>query len=567
MGLTALSMRWSRSLGTAALLAVGGQHTALSQQQQQPTNAPVDYLIIGSGLAAQTAFSTFTDAQQLESSAVPSISVITGTKEQSALFEGAQVITAGAAAIDSANHTVTLSDGSVIEYGRCLIAHDTASETATEVMTAIDKSAYDRVHMWTNIDDALKGKKSRHLTVVGGGWRGCETALQLALRGHKVSLVYNEIQLLHRYAPKFICELMRKQLEAAGVTTYNFAQVRYVNGHRNYLDVMLQKKHDQYSTMTIQTQAVLLAPTNLRPQADLALSERSHLEEDVKHGGLVVNSELQAATDLGVAGDSASIYSHSLGRHRASGDDHCQHSGKIAASNMMGQNVQRYEHIPEREFHCIAPQGTVKMFGRLQSSLETVSTQWTDKTKGSKNKNEQAIVYYLFRNRVVGVLLWNVKEQEGDGVTSSPSWAAHARQWLEHPGCTSRDELVEMIDSFLGQIEAPEKCRLVRRWHPASSRRSMTVENDDEAADFAATVDETNASTNRFMRNQLGGSNKFNDVLIHNIRTTSDSRSNPSREAYKTHLKGQAEGQIPQLSKKIPTGSNSVTGENASPVS
>lgn len=47
--------------------------------------------------------------------------------------------------------------------------------------------------------------------------------------------------------------------------------MRYVNGHRNYLDVMLQKKHDQYSTMTIQTQAVLLAPTNLRPQVGLLL--------------------------------------------------------------------------------------------------------------------------------------------------------------------------------------------------------------------------------------------------------------------------------------------------------
>jgi len=89
----------------------------------------------------------------------------------------------------------------------------------------------------------------------------------------------------------------------------------------------------------------------------------------------------------------------------------------------------------------------------------------------------------------------------------------------------------------------------------------MTVENDDEAADFAATVDETNASTNRFMRNQLGGSNKFNDVLIHNIRTTNDSRSNPSREAYKTHLKGQAEGVIPQLSKKVTTGSNNFTDD------
>lgn len=549
---------WSRSLGTAALLAVGGQHTALSQQQQ-PTNAPVDYLIIGSGLAAQTAFSTFTDAQQLESSAVPSISVVTGTKAQIASFEGAQVITAGAAAIDSSNHTVTLSDGSVIEYGRCLIAHDTASETATEVMTAIDKSAHDRVHMWTNIDDALKGKKSRHLTVVGGGWRGCETALQLALRGHQVSLVYNEIQLLHRYAPKFICELMRKQLEAAGVTTYNFAQVRYVNGHRNYLDVMLQKKHDQYSTMTIQTQAVLLAPTNLRPQADLALSERSHLEEDVKHGGLVVNSELQAATDLWVAGDSASIYSHSLGRHRASGDDHCRISGELAANNMIGTEVRRYEHIPEREFKCIAPEGRAKLFGRLQSSLETVSSQWKDQQKGSTNRNEQVIVYYLFQNRVVGVLLWNLP--------SSPSWATHARLWLEHPGCDTREELVAMIDTFLGEVDTPKNCKVMRRWHPASSKRSMTVEVDDEAADFAS--NDFSDSTNRFMRNNLGGANKFSDVLIHNIRTTSDSRSNPSREGYKTHLKGQHEGPIPLLNKKISStdgkGCNSFTGESASP--
>lgn len=99
--------------------------TTSSSVQPISRLCPILILPTGSGLAAQTAFSTFTDAQQLESSAVPSISVVTGTKAQIASFEGAQVITAGAAAIDSANHTVTLSDGSVIEYGRCLIAHDT----------------------------------------------------------------------------------------------------------------------------------------------------------------------------------------------------------------------------------------------------------------------------------------------------------------------------------------------------------------------------------------------------------------------------------------------------------
>ena len=76
--------------------------------------------------------------------------------------------------------------------------------------------------------------------------------------------------------------------------------------------------------------------------------------------------------------------------------------------------------------------------------------------------------------------------------------------------------------------------KVSRKWVPACDKRSMTVEIDDEAADFASDT-AAESSTQRFIQGDLGGADKFNNVLIHNIRTTKASSVNPATQPFNTH--------------------------------
>ena len=73
----------------------------------------------------------------------------------------------------------------------------------------------------------------------------------------------------------------------------------------------------------------------IQPDHQLALD--SSLEIDDKLGGFRVNAELEARTNLWVAGDAACFYDTLLGRRRVEHHDHAVVSGRLAGGNMAGE--------------------------------------------------------------------------------------------------------------------------------------------------------------------------------------------------------------------------------------
>jgi len=78
---------------------------------------------------------------------------------------------------------------------------------------------------------------------------------------------------------------------------------------------------------------VIFAPTHLEGNVELA--ELAGLEIDSKCGGVMVNAEMLARSDIYVAGDTASYPDRNLGRRRMQSYDHSFHSGALAAMNMV----------------------------------------------------------------------------------------------------------------------------------------------------------------------------------------------------------------------------------------
>jgi len=66
------------------------------------------------------------------------------------------------------------------------------------------------------------------------------------------------------------------------------------------------------------------------------LATTSNLETEPNIGGFLVNAELEARSNLWVAGDVACFYDVNLGRRRVEHHDHAVTSGRLAGENMTG---------------------------------------------------------------------------------------------------------------------------------------------------------------------------------------------------------------------------------------
>lgn len=78
----------------------------------------------------------------------------------------------------------------------------------------------------------------------------------------------------------------------------------------------------------------IVVAVGLEPNTDL--SDSAGLEVNEKYGGFNVNSELEAGSNVWVAGDAACFYDVKLGRRRVEHHDHAVVSGRLAGENMTG---------------------------------------------------------------------------------------------------------------------------------------------------------------------------------------------------------------------------------------
>jgi len=176
---------------------------------------------------------------------------------------------------------------------------------------------------------------------------------------------------------------------------------------------------------------------------DVKLAEESGLEVDGKHGGYLVNAELEARRHLFVAGDAASFFDIKLGRRRVEHHDHAVVSGRLAGENMVGkkkpfthQSMFWSDLGPNVGYEAIglvdATLPTVGVFAKhpeidaTAMPVENVKTSNTEnppitdqtsltgtavvqpKTASDIDNYNKGVVFYMKDDKVVGIVLWNV---------------------------------------------------------------------------------------------------------------------------------------------------------------
>jgi len=329
--------------------------------------------------------------------------------------------------LDVDNKMVVLSDGRVFSFGRCLLA--TGSKEArlpgpippklAEHVTNLRKvKDFDRVQR------LVREGKVKRIVVVGGGFLGCEVATKLAEQGKEKGVevvhAYVEPGALYRYVPVFFSDYVTQRLRGMGIKERPYHMVLSIQesqGHAANLQLVLQG----FEQAKLDCDHLIFAPTHLEGNVELARA--SGLEIDGKCGGVMVNAELMARTDVYVAGDTASYPDAVLGRRRIQCYDHSYHSGALAARNMVLGGRDTYNHLPVITSSGAALGLEVAVLGDIDSNMEMLSIAQLSSgsaasgegaAKVSWDQWEKGIVYYLRDRKVVGALVLNMSERVED---------------------------------------------------------------------------------------------------------------------------------------------------------
>ena len=351
--------------------------------------------------------------------------------------------------VDALEKKVTLKNGATIKYDKLLIATGGIPKNLP-VFEEADEAVKSKTTLFRNVTHFRKldkiARNIENLTIIGGGFLGSELACALAYRGKKngilnVTQVFPEEGNMAKVIPKYLSDWTTQKVATEGVKVIANRTVTKVDTVDDKLRLQLDNGE------TISTDHVIVC-VGLDPNVELAKS--AGLELDPTFGGFRVNSELQARSDIWVAGDNACFYDIKLGRRRVEHHDHAVVSGRLAGENMAGAK-KPYWH-QSMFWSDLGPDVGYEAIGIIDSSLPTVGI-WakatkadtpkavveatgeslrsetesyaetaleTEKVTDTELKNDikevtseeesfgKGVVFYMRDKVVVGILLWNI---------------------------------------------------------------------------------------------------------------------------------------------------------------
>lgn len=344
--------------------------------------------------------------------------------------------------MDVRGNKIKLDDDTEISYDKCLIATGGVPRNL-QVIERAGEEVIKRTTLFRKIEDfkALDkvSRSIKSITIIGGGFLGSELACALGRRSTDSDLeviqMYPEKGNMGKVLPEYLSNWTTEKVKTEGVKVIKEALVKSVVCKDDKLEIQLKDGR------LVKTDHIVAA-VGLEPNVDLAKS--AGLEVDSDFGGFRVNAELQARSNIWVAGDAACFYDIRLGRRRVEHHDHAVVSGRLAGENMTGAN-KPYWH-QSMFWSDLGPDVGYEAIGIVDSSLPTVgvfakatakdtpkaateqsgtgirSESETEDTATSpvasstsapavvqhKDEYGKGVIFYLRDKVVVGIILWNV---------------------------------------------------------------------------------------------------------------------------------------------------------------
>ncbi|XP_011330996.2 apoptosis-inducing factor 1, mitochondrial [Ooceraea biroi] len=289
--------------------------------------------------------------------------------------------------IDVVNKTVVLEDDYEVKYNKCLVATG-ASPKNLPIFESAEDGVKDKITAFRTKDDFLDlednvaKSRCKNIAIIGGGFLGSELACVLArnYKSKRVYQIYKEKSIMSQVLPEYLSEWTTKKAEAEGVLSLPNTEVEDYTYKNGRLSLILT------GGKTVDVDQVIVA-VGVQPNTDLATTSRLETEPNI--GGFLVNAELEARSDLWVAGDAACFYDVKLGRRRVEHHDHAVTSGRLAGENMTGAG-KPYTH-QSMFWSDLGPDVGYEAVGIIDSSLPTVGVfaKATEENKAASNASEE----------------------------------------------------------------------------------------------------------------------------------------------------------------------------------
>lgn len=230
-------------------------------------------------------------------------------------------------------------------------------------------------------------EKGRRFAVIGGGFIGWEVAAALAMNGKEVVMLFPGEAIGDQIYPIDLARFLNDFYRQKGVNIVSRSTVIAVEKTARGAKV---KTQDQGEFLV----NGVVAGIGVTPNVELAHSAGLKVDN-----GIVVDEFLRtSAPDVYAAGDVANFHNPALAqRLRVEHEDNANTMGREAGKAMAG-NASPYHHLPF--FYSDLFDLGYEAIGELDPRLETV-VDW-------KEPYREGVVYYLRKDRVRGVLLWNV---------------------------------------------------------------------------------------------------------------------------------------------------------------
>uniref|UniRef100_A0A2K6UVZ0 Apoptosis-inducing factor 1, mitochondrial n=1 Tax=Saimiri boliviensis boliviensis TaxID=39432 RepID=A0A2K6UVZ0_SAIBB len=348
--------------------------------------------------------------------------------------------------LDVRGNMVKLNDGSQITYEKCLIATgEHFWRWLSSLIQLIQILEYSRTTLFRKIGDFRSlekiSREVKSITIIGGGFLGSELACALGRKaqalGTEVIQLFPEKGNMGKILPEYLSNWTMEKVRREGVKVMPNAIVQSVGVSRGKLLIKLKDGRK------VETDHIVAA-VGLEPNVELA--KTGGLEIDSDFGGFRVNAELQARSNIWVAGDAACFYDIKLGRRRVEHHDHAVVSGRLAGENMTGA-AKPYWH-QSMFWSDLGPDVGYEAIGLVDSSLPTVgvfakataqdnpksATEQSGTGIRSESETEseasevtippstpgvpqapvqgedygKGVVFYLRDKVVVGIVLWNI---------------------------------------------------------------------------------------------------------------------------------------------------------------
>lgn len=427
-------------LATAAATATITAYMLINDVNAKGTSAKqkYKYVIVGAGISARSCLS---EINKGDKNATPSgytgkvlmlgndprmNSIGYSDKDREALMEPTEnednelLLGHTCISLNVTDKHLELDDGVTISFDKLYIA---TGGTHPEMLNVTDAAknqvtTFHRKGDLQTVVDRVKNGEIGSIAVVGGGALGTELSLALRREGGddlKISQFYAEPGIMHRNLPDYFRAYNTALLRSKNIEQHNFSLVTKVDkAGDGKLDIII----DSWEQYKLSADHVIFAPTHIDANADLALD--AGLEVDPNNSGIVVNSELQAFSDIYVGGDAASYPSSALGRRRDQNYDHAVKTGITAAKNMLGGRVV-YNNVPVQKINLEDLKLNYTLIGNADARLETIGF-WEMKKNGKRGKSDdqyfftskygKGVLFYMSEGRVVGALLTNIEDPD-----------------------------------------------------------------------------------------------------------------------------------------------------------